>query len=119
MEYWLAEAEEWGAAQRMDGARMNGEPFQEKDLHGVRKLGRLFDRNQRRFQVGEAAEWMSSAALVMETVRLNFHNRHFSALGSHETMAVLCTQYMMMEVRYPLSAGNRHIQIPYSVVEMH
>jgi hypothetical protein len=34
-------------------------------------------------------------------------------------MAVLCTQYMMMEVRYPLSAGNRHIQILYSVVEMH
>jgi hypothetical protein len=33
---------------------MNGEPL--KDLHGVRKPGRLFDRNQRRFQVGEAAE---------------------------------------------------------------
>jgi hypothetical protein len=43
--------------------------------------------------------WMSSAALVMETVRLDFHNRRFSALGSHETMAVLCTKYMMMEVR--------------------
>jgi hypothetical protein len=62
---------------------------------------------------------MSSAALVMETVRLDFHNRRFSALGSHETMAVLSTQYMMMEVRYPLSAGNRHIQIFYSVVEIH
>src|ERR1700682_4823466 len=63
--------------------------------------------------------WMSSAALVMETVRLRFHYRRISALGSHETMAVLCTQYMMMEGRYPLSAGNRHIQIFYSVVEMH
>ena len=51
--------------------------------------------------------------------RISFSDRRFSVLGSHETMAVLCTQYMMMEVRYPLSAGNRHIQIPYSVVEMH
>jgi hypothetical protein len=42
--------------------------------------------------VGELLNWMFSAALVMETVRLNFHNRHFSALGSHKTMAVLCTQ---------------------------
>jgi hypothetical protein len=34
-------------------------------------------------------------------------------------MAVLCTQDMMMEVSYPLSAGNRHIQIFYSVFEVH
>jgi hypothetical protein len=34
-----------------------------------------------------------------------------STLGPHEAMGVLRTQEVMMQVSYPLSAGNRHIQI--------
>ena len=34
-----------------------------------------------------------------------------STLRSHEAMGVLRAQELMMQVSYPLSAGNRHIQI--------
>jgi hypothetical protein len=39
--------------------------------------------------------------------RLRPHN--LSTLRSHEAMGMLRTEEVMMQVSYPLSAGNRHI----------
>jgi hypothetical protein len=42
-----------------------------------------------------------------------------SALRSHSSMGVLCTEYVMMEVGDPLTSRHCHIQIFYAFVEMH
>ena len=41
-----------------------------------------------------------------------------SVLRSHEAMVMLGTQDVMMQVSYPLSAGNRHIQIVYTILDV-
>jgi hypothetical protein len=45
--------------------------------------------------------------------------RPLSALRSHEAMGMLGAQEVMMQVSYPLSAGNRHIQIFYAILDVH
>src|SRR5260370_11849093 len=42
-----------------------------------------------------------------------------SALRTHQPLSTLCAEYVMVEVRYPLPAGRRHVQIFYPVVEVH
>ena len=44
---------------------------------------------------------------------------HFLTLRSQHTTTMLRTQNVVMEVGYPLTARDRHIQIFYSVVEVH
>jgi hypothetical protein len=42
-----------------------------------------------------------------------------SPLRSHEAMGMLGAQKVMVQVGYPLSAGNRHIQIFYAILDVH
>ena len=44
--------------------------------------------------------------------------KELSALRSHEAMGMLRTQEVMMQVSYPLSATNRHIQIFYAIFDV-
>ena len=54
----------------------------------------------------------------METFR-TYVNSALSPLRPHEAVGMLRTQEVMMQVRYPLSAGNRHIQIFYAILDVH
>jgi hypothetical protein len=45
--------------------------------------------------------------------------RSLLALRSHEAMGMLGAQEVMMQVSYPLPAGNRHIQIFYAILDVH
>ena len=45
-------------------------------------------------------------------------SRSLSPLRSHEAMGMLGAQEVMMQVSDPLSAGNRHIQIFYAILDV-
>jgi hypothetical protein len=46
-------------------------------------------------------------------------NSALSPLRPHEAMGMLGAQQVMMQVSDPLSAGNRHIQIFYAILDVH
>ena len=58
---------------------------------------------------------LAAGADVIETHTLN---SDLSPLRSHEAMGMLGAQEVMMQVGYPLSAGNRHIQIFYAILDV-
>ena len=41
-----------------------------------------------------------------------------SALRSHEAMSMLRTQDVVMQISYPLTTGDRHIQVFYSILDV-
>ncbi len=49
----------------------------------------------------------------------SYVNSDLSPLRAHEAMGMLGAQEVMMQVSYPLSAGNRHIQIFYAILDVH
>jgi anti-sigma regulatory factor (Ser/Thr protein kinase) len=65
--------------------------------------------------------WRSSLIGIEAAVsdsRTNI-NSALSPLRSHEAMGMLGAQQVMVQVSYPLSARNRHIQIFYAILDMH
>ena len=43
----------------------------------------------------------------------------FLALGSHQSLVAFCTENVVVQISYPPTTGNRHVEIFHAIIEVH